>query len=241
VLDEGRVSATFTEIRLVDVRKVFGRYPALGGVSCVLAASEATLLMGPNGAGKSTLLTILSTLSRPSSGEVRYGDHDHRAADELRGLIGLVAHSPMLYRQMSSRENLLFFARLYDVPDPEHVVQGWLSRVGMTQAADRPVQQLSRGMVQRVALARALIPEPQLLLLDEPFTGLDREATELLRREIAAARDAGKIVAIVTHDVEAVDGLCGHLLVLARGRVAADLHEPALGATRILEHYHAAV
>jgi heme exporter protein A len=236
------VSATFTEIRLVDVRKVFGRHPALSGVSCVLAASEVTLLMGPNGAGKSTLLTILSTLSRPSSGEVRYGEHEHRVAEQrLRGRIGLVAHSPMLYRSMSSRENLLFFARLYDAPQPERVVEAWLKRVGMEHAADRPVQQLSRGMVQRVALARALIPEPELLLLDEPFTGLDREATDLLRREITAAREAGKIVAVVTHDVEAVDGLCGHLLVLARGRIAADLREPALGAARLRERYHAAV
>jgi len=233
---------TISEVQLSQVRKVFGRHPALSGVSCTLARGQIALFMGPNGAGKSTLLTILSTLSRPTSGQVLYGGHDQRHAErELRGRIGLVAHAPMLYRPMTSRENLVFFARLYGLRDAVAAADRWLERVGLSHAADRPVQLLSRGMVQRVALARALLPEPDLLLLDEPFTGLDRDATLLLRTELESARDAGRIVALVSHDVDAIAGLCDHLLVLARGRVAADISEGRLGAQQILQRYQDAV
>jgi heme exporter protein A len=232
------------EVAIEEVRKVYGRQPALAGVSCRLAPGQLALLMGPNGAGKSTLLSILSTLSRPSSGEVRYGSRSHRQAEEeLRGRIGLVAHAPMLYRQLSCRENLRFWARLYGVGDAAAEVERWLARVGLAEAADKPAQDLSRGMAQRLALARALLPDPELLLLDEPFTGLDREAIATLRKELAAAREAGKIVALVSHELDAVDGLCQHLVVLRRGRVAGELREPggALAVARIQEAYLAAV
>jgi len=235
-------SPAITSVALEEVRKVFGRQPALAGVSFALAPGQVTLLMGPNGAGKSTLLAILSTLSRPTSGTVRYGALDHRAAESaLRGRIGLLAHTPLLYDRMSCRENLQFFARLYGLDRPTELVQRWLARVGMEEAADKEVGQLSRGMLQRVALARALLPDPDLLLLDEPFTGLDRDAVRLLREELRGAREAGKIIVVVTHDVEAVDGLCDRLLVLKRGRLAAELAEAGLPYRQIQEHYHAAV
>lgn len=242
-MDAGaRAAVSISELVLCELRKVYGRELALAGVSTRFAPGELALLMGPNGAGKSTLLGILSTLSRPSSGEVRYGEHDHRYAEaHLRGRIGLVAHAPMLYRQLSSRENLRFFGALYGVDPLEETVERWLERVGMREAAERPAGELSRGMAQRIALARALLAEPELLLLDEPFTGLDREATELLRDELRAAARAGRLVIVVSHELEAMDGLAQHLLVLRRGRVAADLREPVLGATRLGEAYRAAL
>jgi heme exporter protein A len=228
-----------SELRVKEVRKVFGRQVALGGVSFAVQPGRIALLVGPNGAGKSTLLAILSTLSRPSSGEVRYGEHDHAYAERhLRGRIGLLAHTPMLYERMTGRENLLFFARMYGVPEAAAAVSRTLTRVGMEDAADRPVSQLSRGMAQRLALARALLSDPDLLLLDEPFTGLDREAVGLLRDELEAARAGGRLVLVVTHDLEAVDGLCGHLLVLREGRLAVEQAESALSSQRILELYH---
>jgi heme exporter protein A len=239
----GTVSeARISEVALREVRKVYGRHLALSGVSAHLAGGELALVLGPNGAGKSTLLGILSTLSRPTSGEVLYGARDHRFAEEnLRDRIGLCAHAPMLYRQLTGRENLRFFARLHGVSGAEAVVERWLDRVGMTEFADKPTLELSRGMAQRLALALALLAEPDLLLLDEPFTGLDREATELLRSELTAARAAGKIVVVVSHELGAVDGLAQHLIVLRRGRVATELREPALAATRIQEAYRDAL
>ena len=162
-------------IELRGVRKRFGRQLVLAGVTTELRSGEVGLLLGPNGAGKSTLLGILSTLSRPSRGEVLYGDIPHpRAETELKGEIALVAHAPMLYRHLSGRENLRFFARIHGVQNAEEAVTAWLERVDMAHAADRPVAELSRGMTQRLTLARALLPGPRLLVLDEPFTGLDR-------------------------------------------------------------------
>jgi heme exporter protein A len=238
------VAAAITELRCKEVRKVFGRQPALAGVSFVLGKGRLALLMGPNGAGKSTLLGILSTLSRPTSGQVLYGEHEHaRAEAELRGKIGLLAHAPLLYRQLSSRENLRFFARLYgrSADEAEREVSAWLERVGMADDADKPVQALSRGMTQRVALARTLLPDPDLLLLDEPFTGLDRDAIELLRTELRTAREAGKIVVVVSHDLDAMGGLVDHLLVLRRGKLAADEQGQGLSAQDLLERYRAAL
>ena len=224
------------------MRKTFGRQVVLAGVSCTFPRGCVSLLVGPNGAGKSTLLRILSTLSRPTSGEVTYDEVGHLEAETLlRGRIGQVDHAPMLYRQMSGRENLLFFARMYGVPDPEATVEAWLDRVGLAGHAKRPVRQLSRGMIQRLALARALLHDPALLLLDEPFTGLDQEAIKLLREELAAAGEAGKVVILTTHELDAVDGLCGQLLVLREGRVAAQIEEPGMDAERVREHYHAAL
>ena len=222
------------------MRKVFGRQVVLSGVNCTFCRGRVSLLLGPNGAGKSTLLSILSTLSRPTSGEVTYGDVGHEEAETtMRGRIGQVDHAPMLYRQMSGHENLLFFARMYGVAQPEAEVDAWLERVGMTRHARRPVGQLSRGMIQRLALARALLHDPALVLMDEPFTGLDREATGLLREELTAAGEAGKVVILTTHELDAVDGLCGQLVVLGGGRVVADIEEKGMATARVKEHYHA--
>jgi len=243
--DVGPAELTAREISVVEVRsvrKVFARRPALAGVSFTLRGGRVTLMMGPNGAGKSTLLSILSTLSRPTEGEVLYGEHNHAHVERhLRGRIGLLSHESMLYRRMTCRENLLFFARLHRVPEPVRAVDRWLARLKLDGEAERPVGELSRGQVQRAALARVLLPGPDLLLLDEPFTGLDREAVELLRAEIVEASGSGRIVAVVSHDVDAVGGLCDHLLVLRRGRVGVEHEEPGLPRGRIQELYHAAL
>lgn len=232
------VNSQIPEIRMVDVRKTFGQFHALSGVSCTFKAGELTLIMGPNGAGKSTMLSILSTLSRPTSGEVFYGDWRHRYFESHgRHRIGLVAHSPMLYPQMSPRENLLFFARLYRVNDPAETVESWIIRLRLHHAATKPIQQLSRGTVQRVALARALLPDPYLLLLDEPFTGLDQEAIACLTHEIQSAVHAGKIIVLITHDPSAIDGQSSHLVLLDKGRIGADIYETNISASRIQEHY----
>ncbi len=232
----------FHHIEVKKLRKVFGRRVVLGGVSCTFQPGRVVLLLGPNGAGKSTLLSILGTLSRPTSGDVLYDDVPHAEAEAgLRGRIGQVDHAPMLYRQMSGRENLLFFARMYGVAQPAAAVDSWLERVGMDRHGDRPVRQLSRGMVQRLALARALIHDPSLLLLDEPFTGLDREATGVLRQQLDAARREDKVVVVTTHELDAMDGLCDELIVLKGGKLAERIEEPGMDAARLREAYHAAL
>lgn len=232
----------FESVTLKKIRKVFGRYAALSNVNCEFRAGEVSLLMGPNGAGKSTLLTMLSTTSRPSSGEVFYGEQNHiQAEKDLRASIGLLSHAPLLYPELSAQENLSFFAKLYGKKNASAWVKDWLAHVDLEAAANRPIRLLSHGMKQRVALGRCLVGEPALLLLDEPFTGLDRSGIDLLRQEIIAAQKANRIIIIVTHDVEAVDGLCDHIVVLKRGRVVDDQRPGKLSASQILSTYQEAI
>jgi heme exporter protein A len=230
-------------VALAGVTKVYGRQRALAGVTLELEAGAICGLLGQNGAGKSTLLAILSTLLRPTSGEVRYGAVPHaRAAQACRGAIGFVAHDSFLYADLTARENLRLFARLYGLVDPEARARELIVRVGLAAAQDRVVRTYSRGMQQRLALARALLHDPQLLLLDEPFTGLDRSAVEMLKGLLVERRDAGAILLLVTHDLEIAAEVCGHLAILKGGKVAHDARLAApLGYAELKDLYHGVV
>ncbi len=193
-----------------------------------LGAGELVALVGANGAGKSTLVGVLATLIPPTRGTVTFGGR--AADDDTRRAIGLIAHESLCYGDLSARENLRFFARLYGVERPDERAAELIDRVGLGDAATRPARTYSRGMLQRLAVARALIHRPRLLLADEPFTGLDRSGIELLARLLTEERERGAIVLVVTHDFDAVAGLAARLVVLARGRVAHDGRAPATSA-----------
>jgi heme exporter protein A len=225
------------------VTKVYGRQRALAGVDLTLRAGEAVALLGPNGAGKSTLVGILSTLLPPTAGEVRIGGRDAHEDDAVRGAIGVIAHESLCYGDLTGRENLLFFARLYGVPEPGARADELLVRVGLdADAARRPARTYSRGMVQRLAVARALVHRPQLLLCDEPFTGLDRAGVELLGSLLAEERAGGAILVVVTHDFDAVATLIDRVVVLARGKISRDEPAPRTRTTQALaDLYRAAV
>jgi heme exporter protein A len=223
----------FRTVEARGLTKVYGRQRALGGVDLTLRAGEATALLGPNGAGKSTLVGILATLVTPSAGEVRYGD-ERAGDDDLRGAIGVIAHESLCYGDLTGRENLSFFARLYNVPDARARVEQLLDRVGLADAAERPARTYSRGMLQRLAVARALVHKPQLLLADEPFTGLDRAGVELLATLLSEERARGCILCVVTHDFDAVAALIDRVVVLARGRIAHDAPAPPSHSTAAL-------
>jgi heme ABC exporter ATP-binding subunit CcmA len=214
------VIGDFSSLAFFNVSRNFGRRRALNNVSFRCEAGEIVALLGPNGAGKSTLLSITATLLTPSSGAVRYGDHTAREGGAaLRGRIGLLGHDLYLYPELSAAENLLFFARIYRLPHAERRVDGALAHAGLADRHDEPIAGFSRGMRQRLALERALIHEPRLVLLDEPFTGLDDAATEGLRRRLAGLRDAGCIVLMTTHDLETIEGLIDRALMLRNGAV----------------------
>jgi heme exporter protein A len=223
--------------------KVYGRQRALAGVDITLRPGEAVALLGPNGAGKSTLVGILSTLLRPTAGEVRYGDRGGHDDDELRGAIGVVAHESLCYGDLTGRENLLLFGRLYGVPDAQGRADEMLRRVGLAGDAERrAARTYSRGMLQRLAVARALVHRPALLLLDEPFTGLDRAGVELLATLLKEERARGAILVVVTHDFDAVASLIDRVVVLARGKIARDTPAPHARSTEALaDLYRAAV
>jgi len=228
-----------TDVQTLDVSRHFGRRRALSRVSLTFKAGEISGVFGPNGAGKSTLLGVLSTLLRPSSGEVRYGGRPATAwSDDLRGQIGMLGHDLFLYGDLTARENLVFFGRLYGIARDGGLdarVDRALDAARLTERAGDRVSEFSRGLRQRLALERALLHEPALVLLDEPFTGLDDESASLLAARLRTLRSAGRIVVMATHDFESADGLVDRAVGL-RGGKAREL--PA-GAGPLRQRYQA--
>ena len=210
----------FDRLTVSDVSRFFGRRRALSHVSLACKAGEIVGLLGPNAAGKSTLLAVAATVIQPSSGEVRYGRHTAREAGAaLRGRLGLLAHDLQLYPELTARENLEFFAGLYGLSDSRVCAQAALERADLVARGDDLVLGFSRGMRQRVALERALLHEPRLVLLDEPFTGLDEASSRALANRLRQLRAGGRIVLLATHDLEAADGLVDRAVILRDGRV----------------------
>lgn len=210
----------FDAVTVEKVTRVFGATRALAAVSVEFRGGEVATVEGGNGAGKSTLLGVLSTLVRPTSGEVRYGPYllsEDRAA--LRGSIGLVAHEAMVYPDLTARESLVLMADLHGLVRAD--IDGALARVGLREIADRAARTYSRGQLQRLALARAELHDPSLLLFDEPTTGLDAGATARLERAIADARARGRVVVIVTHDLAFAERVADVRVTLERGRLKA--------------------
>jgi len=195
-------------------------------------------LFGPNGAGKSTLLGVISTLTRPSDGEVRFGGRlASEVGDGLRSRIGVLGHDLYLYSDLTARENLEFFGRMYGLADLDARVSRGLEEARLSDRADDRAGSFSRGLRQRLALARALLHEPRLVLLDEPFTGLDDDSVGLLSDRLRALRASGAIVVMATHDFESADGLVDRPVCLRDGRLR--VLEPGDG--RVRDRYRAAL
>jgi ABC-type multidrug transport system ATPase subunit len=214
------VAFDFEELVVHEVSRHFGRRRALNRVSLRCHAGQVVGLLGPNGAGKSTLLAILSTLLVPSSGEVRYGSRTaHEGGAELRGRIGVLGHDLYLYPELTARENLDFFAHLYGLAAPRQRVERALADAFLADRGDDLVSGFSRGMRQRLALERALLHDPRLLLLDEPFTGLDDASGQALVARLAGLKAGGHIVVVATHDLDLADGLLDRAAVLRDGRL----------------------
>ena len=228
----------FERVTVADVSRHYGRRRALSRVSLTLRAGEVVGLLGPNGAGKSTLLGLLATLITPSAGSVRYdGRTAADAAAGLRGRLGLLSHELRLYPELTARENLDFFAGLYGVPDAADRVSAALERARLTDRAGDAVQGFSRGMRQRLALERTLLHEPRLVLLDEPFTGLDEGSCRALAARLGELRADRRLVLVATHDLDLVDGIVDRAVVLRRGRVS----ELAPSGGTLRERYRAAL
>jgi heme exporter protein A len=195
----------------------FGAARALRGVSLAVSGGECHLVVGPNGAGKSTLLRLLAGLARPTAGTVLLAGVPLGRDPGARRSIGLLSHQSHLYDDLSAAENLIFTGRLYGLAEPERAARARLAAVGLAERADEPVGRLSRGMVQRAAIARALLHAPRLLLLDEPFTGLDPHAVEQVAALLLGERTGGCALVLVSHDVHESWDLASHVHVLVRG------------------------
>jgi len=205
------------------VSKYFGDLAALRDVSLRVVAGESVLLYGPNGAGKTTLLRALAALSRPTEGHVRFGGENLAGAGApARAAIGLVSHATFLYGELTGRENLRFFGRLYALDDLEGRIDRALDLFGVRDRAGQLVRNLSRGLQQRMSLARALLHDPVFLLLDEPFTGLDSNSARSLEQLLARLPGTGKGLVFSTHDYAQGAAIAQRLVQLERGRIKYD-------------------
>jgi heme exporter protein A len=216
-------------LRAEELHHSFGSVRALDGISFSVRPGQTLAIFGPNGAGKTTLLKVLAGLVRPQRGRAH--------VEGGRRAIGWIGHQAQLYNQLTVNENLRFWASLYDVHPPGEL----LARLGLEEHADRPVRALSRGLVQRVAIARALVHNPAVLLLDEPFTGLDRMAAETLGRLLAQHAAAGRATVLVTHNVEEGTGLATDVAFMRAGRFVHFAPRAGRGAQQVGEEYRNAI
>jgi heme ABC exporter ATP-binding subunit CcmA len=212
------------------VARRFGLVKALDGVDLEAREGETVLLLGPNGAGKTTLLRIVAGLLLATSGSVSvFGRSPRGDGGEARRRMGFLSHDLALYPDLTAAENLRFFARLYRVPDAPDRVDALLAESRLEAWRDEPVRSFSRGMKQRLALARVFLHRPDLLLLDEPFTGLDLPSSRSLGERLAAARGRGAALLIASHRLDMTAPLGDRAVVLRRGRVADSVDLRGLG------------
>ena len=208
-------------VQIRGLTKAFGRTPVLRGVDLDVPQGTVLSLLGPNGSGKTTLIRVLATLTRADAGEVRIcGVGLGRHGSRLRGMIGVVGHDPLLYDDLTARENFRFVCRMFGLDRADDRVEEVVELMGMTADLDRKVGAMSHGMKKRFSIARALLHDPQVLLLDEPETGLDQEALTLLDAVISTRSNPSRTVIMTTHNLERAVALGDRMAVLADGRVA---------------------
>ncbi|MDE2817720.1 MAG: ABC transporter ATP-binding protein [Chloroflexota bacterium] len=228
-----------TAVEVQGITKRYGAQAALDQVDLCLGCNERLAVLGPNGAGKTTLIAVLATLVRPSAGTLRVMGFDSAdAPNEVRRRIGVVAHQTYLYEELSARENLLFYGRLYGMPDLEARVEMLLKLVDIYPRRHEQIANLSRGMQQRVALARALVHDPDVLLLDEPDTGLDQAHLDLLASLVQGRAIPARTVILTTHNLDRALELCGRVAVLAQGRLVYQAASAALDRAALRDAYH---
>ena len=221
--------------------RAFGARRAVDDVSFALDAGACLALFGPNGAGKTTLLRVLAGLLRPTGGRARIAGIDLPGGAAARRRIGFISHASMLYAALTARENVEFAARLFGVPDVRAAAERALGEMRLADRADTAVRALSRGMQQRVSIARAMVHEPSVVLLDEPFTGLDAAGAAALSDALATLRASGATLVLVTHNLEEGLGLATHAAISIAGGVVCYEERAGVDASSYAGAYRALV
>lgn len=228
---------------LIETRSLVKAYDllvVLRKLDLQIGRGEFIALLGPNGSGKSTLLRLLSGLSKPSSGAIFIGGWElPREAAAVRAQIGMVSHRALLYENLTARENLQFFARLYNLPlqNTDGRIRLLLEQVGLAKRGDSLVRTFSRGMQQRLSIARALLHDPAVLLMDEPYTGLDQDAAQVLDGLLTQAYADGRTIVMTTHDLDRAARLASRVMILSRGNIGYDAPASALNGHQLSAHY----
>lgn len=222
--------------------KRFGTKVVLKQLNLNLEKGEFAALLGPNGAGKTTFMRILATLSKASAGQIRINGFEIPGQSaEVRRQLGVVEHLPLLYGDLSAEENLEFFARLYALENIDKRIDNVLSVVGLSNRRKDLVRTFSRGMQQRLAIGRAILHEPEVLLLDEPHTGLDQAASDMLDETLRRVTSQRRTILMTSHDLARVDDLASRFLVLNHATVVADRSKQELGSENVLDFYKSAL
>jgi len=225
-------------IHVRGLTKSYGSIYALRGVDLDVEPGESVTIVGPNGAGKTTLLRILATLLTPSSGEARIDGMDLSTGSyDIRARLGFASHRSLVYDNLTVEENLAFYGKLYRVPGLAARTENVLRTVGLLSRRHSRAGTLSRGMQQRLSLARAIIHKPDLMLLDEPYAGLDQESAEMLEVLLDAVRDEARTVIMTTHNLERGLSRADRVVILTKGRIAFEAPGSSLTLLQLRDTY----
>jgi heme exporter protein A len=225
-------------IEIKDLIKNFGRKKVLKGVNLKIKKGEFLTLFGPNGAGKTTLLKTVATVINPDGGEIIInGSKLSEEAIEIRRKVGFVSHNPLLYDDLTSEENLKFYARMYEVKDYERKIDSLLKKVGLFHRKYDLVRTFSRGMLQRLAIARTLVHDPEILLLDEPYTGLDPGASNMLDELLSTLKEEGHTFFMTSHDLEKGYNLATRVAVIVEGEITLDKGKEEMSLEDLKDYY----
>ncbi|MFM8322186.1 MAG: heme ABC exporter ATP-binding protein CcmA [Chloroflexota bacterium] len=229
-------------IQVSKLVKRFGLKTVLKGLDFEVERGEFVALLGPNGAGKTTFLRILASLSRPGMGLVQVaGYHLPAQAAQVRAILGVVSHMPLLYGDLTAEENLLFYGKMYGVQDLERRVAEVLDVVGLLNRRRDLVRTFSRGMQQRLAIGRAVLHDPEVMLFDEPHTGLDQDACAMLNNVLREVAARGRTVVMTSHDLARAADLASRFDVLSRGKIIASARRSEMEPDQLLGFYRRAI
>lgn len=230
---------------MITVKKLvkrFGLKTVLRGLDFEVQPGEFVALLGPNGAGKTTFLRVLSSLSRPSLGSVQVAGYSlPNEAAAVRARLGVVSHLPLLYGDLSAEENLRFYGRMYNIADIEPRITEVLEMVGLENRRRDLVRTYSRGMQQRLAIGRAVLHDPDVVLFDEPYTGLDQDASSMLDEVLKTVAAKGRTVVMTSHDLARAEDLATRFDILSRGVITASSNRTDLGSGNLLSFYKEAL
>jgi heme exporter protein A len=230
---------------MIEVKKLvkrFGLKTVLRGVDFQVTPGEFVVLLGPNGAGKTTFLRILASLSRPSVGKVKVAGYELPAQSAaVRQRLGVVSHMPLLYGDLTAEENLQFYGRLYNIAEINERITTVLDLIGLSVRRHDMVRTFSRGMQQRLAIGRAVLHDPDVMLFDEPYTGLDQDASEMLDDVLKNVAAAGRTVVMTSHDLARAEELGTRFDILSRGVISASSTRAELGSGNLLTFYKRAL
>jgi len=221
-----------------ELEKTYGNFDALRGVSLKIKRGEFFTLFGPNGAGKTTLIKLLATLSAPTSGSLRVFDYDVKnEVQSIRSIIGVISHDTYLYENLSAFENIKFFAQLYGLSDVDNRVSTVIEQVGLKSRMHDLVRTFSRGMKQRLTVARAIVHEPKILLLDEPYTGLDLNGAQIFGEMLSALKSQSRTILMTTHNIDEGLGLSDRVGILVKGKIVFESSASDLNSLNFKDLY----